>query len=92
MLKIFVNYLMIKRVGSKPERNITPPLSEEEIKKILGENDPKKNKISQIDDENRIPDRKIIQEKYQQAKKSKCLIKLISHRNLINKIESIRQL
>ena len=82
---------MIRRIGSKPESNITPLLSEEEIKKILGENNPRKIIISQIDDENRIPDRKIIQEKYQQAKKNKCLIKLISHQNLLNKIESSRE-
>ena len=83
---------MLRRVGSKPKRNITPLLSEEEIKKILDENDPKKNKISQIDCENRIPDRKIIEEKYQKEMLGgRRLIKLISHRNLLNKIESSRE-
>ena len=83
---------MLRRVGSKPKRNIAPLLSEEELKKILGENDPKKNKILQIDYENRIPDRKIIEEKYQKEMLGdKRLIKLISHRNLLNKIESSRE-
>ena len=83
---------MLRRIGSKPKRNITPLLSEEEIRKILGENDPEKNNISQIDCENRIPEKEIIQKKYQEARENKCLIKLISHRNLLNKIESIRKL
>ena len=83
---------MLRRIGSKPKRNITPLLSEEEIKKILDENDPKKNKISQIDCENRIPDRKIIEEKYRKEMLGgKRLIKLISHQNLLNKIESSRE-
>ena len=83
---------MLRRIGSKPKWNIAPLLSEEEIKKILGENDPEKNKISQIDCENRIPDRKIIEEKYQKEMLGgKRLIKLISHRNLLNKIESSRE-
>ncbi len=83
---------MLKRVGSKPKSNIAPLLSEEEIRKILGENDPEKNKIPQIDCENRIPEKEIIQKKYQEARENKCLIKLISHRSLLNKIESIRKL
>lgn len=72
---------MLRRIGSKPKENIAPLLSEEEIRKILGENY-----------ENKIPEKEIIQKKYQEARENKCLIKLISHRNLLNKIESIHKL
>lgn len=72
---------MLKRTGNKPKSEATPLFNEEEIEKILSKNDCK----------NRIPDHKIIQEKYQEAKKNKCLIKIISHRNLLNKIESSKE-
>ena len=72
---------MLKRSGAKPDNTRETVLSEEEIKKILGEDDCEK----------RIPDSKIILKKHQESKKNGNLMKSIFHQNLLNKIESNRE-
>ena len=67
---------MLRRSGTKPLEIKKPLFTEEEIRKILGED----GKKEQIPDKNKILD------KYKESKKEGSLIKIISHRKLLEKL------
>ena len=67
---------MLRRSGAKPLEIKEPLFTEEEIRKILGED----RKKEQIPDKNKILD------KYKESKIEGSLIKIISHRNLLEKL------
>jgi len=72
---------MLKRSGAKPLELRKPLLSEEEIRKLLVEDSEKE----------RAPDPKIIKNKFEKSIKEKNLIKIISHRKLLEKLDSIER-
>ncbi len=72
---------MLKRSGAKPLELRKPLLSEEEIRKLLVEDSEKE----------RVPDPKIIKNKFEKSIKEKNLIKIISHRKLLEKLDSIER-
>jgi hypothetical protein len=72
---------MLKRSGAKPLELRKPLLSEEEIRKLL---------VEDIEKE-RVPDPKIIKNKFEKSIKEKNLIKTISHRKLLEKLDSIER-
>jgi hypothetical protein len=92
---------MLRKSGTKPLESRKPLLSEEEIRKLLGEDGKKeqipeaktfKNIEEQIPEaktfkniEEQIPDKNKILDKYKESKKERNLIKIISHRKLLEK-------
>jgi hypothetical protein len=70
---------MLKRSGAKPLEFRKPLLSEEEIRKLLGEDNKKEE----------IPDSTIIRNKFEKSIKERNLIKIISHRKLLEKLNSV---
>ena len=72
---------MLRRSGTKPLQVRKPLLSEEEIRKLLGEDDEKE----------RVPDPKIIKNKFEKSIKERNLIKIISHQKLLEKLDSIER-
>ena len=70
---------MLRKSGAKPLELRKPLLSEEEIRKLLVEDSEKE----------RVPDPKIIKNKFEKSIKEKNLIKIISHRKLLEKLDSI---
>jgi hypothetical protein len=79
---------MLRKSGTKPLESRKPLLSEEEIRKLLGE-DGKKEQIPEAKTfkniEEQIPDKNKILDKYKESKKERNLIKIISHRKLLEK-------
>jgi len=80
---------MLKRSGNKPSETRNPLFSEEELRKLLGE-DAKKKETSDAktfkNNEERIPDKNNILDKYKKSKKEESLIKIISHKKLLEKL------
>jgi hypothetical protein len=73
---------MLRKSGAKPLELRRPLLSEEEIRKLLGEDDEKE----------RVPDPKIIKNKFEKSIKERNLIKIISHRKLLEKHNSTQNI
>jgi hypothetical protein len=73
---------MLKRSGKKPSEPRNPLFSEEELRKLLGEDDEKE----------RGPDPKIIKNKFEKSIKERNLIKIISHRKLLEKHNSTQKI
>jgi hypothetical protein len=80
---------MLRRCGTKPLEIKKPLFTEEEIRKILGE-DGKKEQIPNAKTfrniKEQIPDKNKILDKYKESKKEGSLIKIISHRKLLEKL------
>jgi len=80
---------MLKRSGNKPSETRNPLFSEEELKKLLGE-DAKKKETPDAktfkNNEEKIPAKNKILDKYKESKKEGSLIKIISHRKLLEKL------
>jgi hypothetical protein len=86
---------MLRKSGTKPLESRKPLLSEEEIRKLLGE-DGKKEQIPEAKTfkniEEQIPDKNKILDKYKESKKERNLIKIISHRKLLEKHNSTQNI
>ena len=73
---------MLRKSGAKPLEPRKPLFSEEELRKLLGEDDEKE----------RVPDPKIIKNKFEKSIKERNLIKIISHRKLMEKHNSTQNI